>query len=508
VSALSVWRIAERAAAGRYHIRVNASTAVPENSPRLAHWAKIASAVLLSAYFLCFAWDGLGARWAEDDMMNLYGAWKPGPWQLLLAQFRPWHGDYRPLGGAFYEVLFSLFGLNPLPYRVAILLLLGFNLWLIYRLARLLGCGELGSAVAVILAAYHAGLGSLHYVTDVIYDILCFTFYLGAFLYYASIRRRGRLLGGWESATFFGLFLCALNAKEMALTLPLVLLAYEAFYHWPAEWSWSGARAWLLGPGRIALCAVPLNLLYLYGKKFGPDPLMKMPAYQPVFALDRWVTFQTTCIKDLLFRVAPVGALGLLFTWTLLTWLAWRYDRPVLRFCWAFLIIAPLPIEFLEGRYQASLYIPFAALAVFAATVLVDVADAAARFLASLPILRRLGRGIPLAVLLIAALIPYVRINWRIRNTFVHDAMVSQGPLTWKVIQQFRAFKPKAPPGSSVLILNDPFHGFDELFIASLCLGDRSITVHLQNMDRLPPEEIANAPHVLAHQDGELVQIR
>ena len=132
-----------------------------------------------------FAWDGLSARWAADDMMNLYGAWKPGPWQLLLSQFRPWHGDYRPMGGAFYEVLFAMFGLNPLPYRVAVLLLLAFNLWLIYRIARLLGCDELRAAVAVVLAAYHAGLGCLHYNTDVIYDILCFTFYLSAFLYYA-----------------------------------------------------------------------------------------------------------------------------------------------------------------------------------------------------------------------------------------------------------------------------------------------------------------------------------
>ena len=249
----------------------------------------------------------------------------------------------------------------------------------------------------------------------------------------------------------------------MAVTLPVALLAYEAFYHRPAKWSWSGMRAWLFGPGRLALCAVPLNLAYLYGKKFGPDALMNMPAYQPVFTLERFLTFQTNCITDLLFRARPIGPLGLLFTWTLLTWLAWRNDRPVLRFCWAFLIVAPLPIEFL-GRYQAALYIPFAALAVFAATVLVDVADAAARFLASLPVLRRLGRDIPLAALLIAALFPYVRANWRIRNTVMCiSAMVSQGPLTWKVIQQFRAVQPKVPPGSSVLILNDPFQSYDEV---------------------------------------------
>jgi hypothetical protein len=487
---------------------VIASTAVRETSHALPRWRKIASAILLAAYFLRFAWDGLHARWADDDMMNIYLAWQPGPWQLLLSQIRVWRGGYRPLGGAFYEALYAVFGLNPLPYRVAILLLLGFNLWLIYRLARLLGCGELPSAAAVILAAYHAGLGSLHYNTDAVYDILCFTFYLGALLYYICIRRRGRLLGGWEGVAFFGLYLCALNAKEMALTLPVVLLAYEAFYHRPAKWNWSGARAWLFGPGRLALCAAPLNLLFLYGKKFGPDAMLSMPAYQPAFTLDRFLTFQTTSIGQYLLRTTPVGTLGALTAWTLLTWLAWRSDKPVLRFCWAMLIVAPVPIEFLVGRYQACLYIPFAALAIFAATALVDAADEAAQSLARLPVLRRLGRNFALAALLIAALVPYARVNWRLRNTLVHHAMLIQGPLTWKAIQQFRAVKPQIPPNSSVAILNDPLQGFDELYVASLCLGDRSLRIHLQNVSNLSAEEISRMSHVLAYQNGELVQIR
>jgi hypothetical protein len=171
------------------------------------------------------------------------------------------------------------------------------------------------------------------------------------------------------------------------------------------------------------------------------------------------------------------------------------------------LIVAPLPIEFL-GRHQAALYIPFAALAVFAAAVLVDTANAAARFLASLPILRRLGRRVPLAALLIAALIPYARANWRLRNTLIHQAMVTQGPLTWKTIQQFQALKPKVRPRSNVVILNDPFGTFDELFIASLCLGDRSLQIHVQSVSHLPPEEIAKTPYVFTYQDGELVQLR
>jgi len=107
--------------------------------------------------------------------------------------------------------------------------------------------------------------------------------------------------------------------------------------------------------------------------------------------------------------------------------------------------------------------------------------------------LRQYGRFLSAiyAVLLMAALIPYACANWTIRNTLIHHSMVTQGPLTWKAIQQYRAVKPKVPPGSSVVILNDPFHSFDELYIASLCLGDRSVMVHVQSVSHLPPEEIA-----------------
>jgi hypothetical protein len=86
--------------------------------------------------------------------------------------------------------------------------------------------------------------------------------------------------------------------------------------------------------------------------------------------------------------------------------------------------------------------------------------------------------------------------------------MVTQGPLTWKTIQQFRALKPKIRPGSNVVILNDPFNNFDELYIAGLCLGDRSLQIHVQSISHLPPEEIAKTPYVFTYQDGELVQLK
>jgi hypothetical protein len=450
----------------------------------IARWQRLATAALLSAYFLFFARDGLSARWAADDMMNLYGAWKPGPWKLLLSQFTLWRGEYRPMGGAFYAALFPWFGLDPLPYRVAILLILGLNVWLAYRAARLLGCHRIAATIAAAVISYHAGLGALHYNTDVIYDILCFTFYIGALAYYVSIRRRGRLPRAKETVVFFALFLCALNSKEMAVTLPVVLLAYEALYHTPERWNWPQIRAWLFGPGRIALGGAALNLLYIYGKKFGPDPLMNHPAYRPVFSLKRLVEFQTVSTGELFFR-NPVSTLGLLALWTALTWLAWREDRPLLRFCWAFMLLAPLPTEFLHGRYQASLYIQLFGWAIFASVIFVDLASGIARFLTRPRFLRGTER-IVLAVILALALRSWARLNYRIHGDYIRPAMAGQAPLTAEVIQQFQTLKPRVPPHSQVVFLKDPFPDSDMGFIASLCFGDRSVNVHLQRQSQLP----------------------
>ena len=438
-------------------------------------------------------------------MMNLHFAWQPGPWRLLLSQVTPWRGDYRPMGSAFYATFFHLFGFDPLPYRIAILLLLGLNVWLAYRFARMLGCGETAATLAAAVVAYHGGLGSLHYNPDTIYDILCFSFYFGAFTFYAAVRRRGRLLAGPEMAAFLALFLCALNSKEIAVSLPVAVLVFEALYHPPGRWNWKEARAWLFGPGRAALCAAALTLVCIYGKKYGPDGLLHSPAYQPVFSLGRILGFQKMWIPELFF-LNGIGTLGLLVLWVGLTWLAWRSRRPVLRFCWVFLLVAPLPIEFLEGRDQASLYVPFAGWAVFAAVVALDAAGWAAGLLSKAPGLRALGPRVLLAALLAAALIPWVRVNRRAQKLYVHPAMMIQGQITQPVLREFAALRPRVPPHSQVVFLQDPFDGWDMVFIAELSFGDRTVKVHLQRMENLPPSELAKMRQ-FTWEGGKLLQL-
>ena len=472
-------------------------------------------APFLFAWFVFFSWDGLRAHFSPDDMMNIDSFyWTPGPWRLLVSQFLLWRGYYRPMGGLFYLPILSGWGLNPLPYHVALSVVLLVNVWLAYRLARLLGADWPAAALAALVACYHAGLGNLYYNTAFVYDALCGCFYFGALLYYVRIRAGGRFPGARQTLVFAALLVCALNSKEMALTLPAALLAYEWCYQRPLG----------RGAARVVGLAGILVLLDLFGKIWGVDALTGMEGYRPVFSLQRVHDFQRIFLRDAAFLHAGWG--GILAFWAVLTYLAWRPGaRTVLRFCWLFLLLAPLPIEFLPGKSQACLYIPMIGGAIFAAVVLVDVGRATAGFLSREPLFRRLGRnwwgGPPgprpapppaclspalLAILLLAAVFYWGRVNLNRKLVDAKPVMAALGRQTAEVIEQFRELNPHVSPGSHVVFLDDPFQEWDMLFIADLWFRDRSITVHLQKKTPLTPAQLAKIPFWFDYRNGRLMR--
>lgn len=202
--------------------------------------------LLVVGYFLYFTSDGLRAYFNHDDLMNLYVAWTAPLKNLVKAALLLPSAVDRPLGGLFYTVIYKLAGFNPVPFRIAVFALLIANIWLTYETARrLTGSRETG-AVAALLAAVHARFAALYYDTGVVYDALCYTFYFATFLDYLRIRGQGVIPGTRQMVTLAVLFACTIDSKEMAVTVPLSLLAYELVYHWPTlrsageiwPWSW------------------------------------------------------------------------------------------------------------------------------------------------------------------------------------------------------------------------------------------------------------------------------
>jgi hypothetical protein len=465
-------------------------------------WRKVAFAGLVLAYFLYFNLEGLWAHFGADDMMNMSKYWRLGPGTVLLDFLLPSRGGYRPTAGFYYRPLLSAFGLNPVPFHAVLLAILAGNLYLVYRFAVRLGTTELQAALAALVVAYHVGLSNLYYDTAYVYDVLCFSFYMGAFLCYTRVRVQGRLPGAAETALVLGMYLCALNAKEMALTLPIVLLAYEVIYHAPPTWS----VRWLSGPARVTLYCAAMNLVYLYGKAFGGDAMMNVGAYRPELSLRRLFTFEKASLDSLFLQSQAFNWKGVVFLWLLLAYLAWRRPRPALRFCWVFLMITPLPLALLEGRGAACLYIPLAGWAIFGAIVLTDLASSAARFLASEPGFRRAGSAPLYAAILCASIFYWAKENDYQRRNFVRPALADVGRQSAMVLEQMRALNPRVKSGSHVAFRNDPFRDWDMLFIAELWFRDHSLQFHILNKTPLPPEELAKMT-VFDFQDGRILQL-
>jgi hypothetical protein len=460
----------------------------------------------IGAYFLFLNWDSLRVRFVEDDMMNMAGYWRAGPWHLLSSQFAIWRGVYRPMGGVFYVPLLRGFGLNPAPFHAVYLALLLANVYLVYRFARVLGCAQLASGLAALIPCYHVGMAILYYAMSNVYDVLCCLFYLWAFAFYAQIRQRDRLLRSWERALFLLLFLCALNSKEMAVTLPVILLAYEAIYHGlPGK---RGFVTWLCGPASIAILAAILSAVYIYGRVLGPEGLATQAAYAPVFSMHRVWIFQMEALNTLMIFWKPFSRVQVVVFWVAILYAAFRRRRPALRFCCVFLFVTPLPVEFLAGRGEATLYLPMAAWAVIVAAVFVDVARAFSKFLGAEPMFRHAGRRACFAVIVVAGVAWWTYANHRIKKSEIDVQMAAAGKVTGAVIQQLRDLHPDVRPGSQIVFLDDPFQEYDMAFIAELYFRDPSISIRLGRKTPLSPQELARVDHVFTFAEGKLMQIR
>lgn len=471
-------------------------------------YRKAAAVALVGAYFLFFAADGLRAHWAPDDMMNMAGYWEHGWGWALYSQFLIAGNAYRPAGALFYLPLFGLFGLEPFPFRAVIFVLLAANVVLFYRLARRLGTHEATAGIAALVMSYHAGLAELFYRTSAVYDVLVCFFCLATFLYYLRVREEGRVTSGWQALILLLLFLCALNSKEIAATLPLLLLAYEGVYHPPGIWSRRDLGRWLWVNNRIVLIGVALDLLYVFGKTRGDGAMTKMEAYRPVFTLGRMIEFHRNALAELFYQSDPLSR-GTLFALAfVITYLAWRKRRPDLRFYWFWILITPLPIEFLLGRTSFCLYLPLVGYSLLAATLFVDMARGISEWLAKEPVFARVRQPLLFGTLIALGVAVFVSSTAQQKRTEVAPRLARHGSRTWSIIQQIRAIGLQPREGDRIVFINDPYEGWDMLFIAELTFHRRGLRIWLGNKTPLSETQVAEMDHVLSFEDNKLRLVR
>ncbi len=82
------------------------------------------------------------------------------------------------------------------------------------------------------------------------------------------------------------------------------------------------------------------------------------------------------------------------------------------------------------------------------------------------------------------------------------------GQVTWAVINEITALRPRVRPHSRVVFENDPFNGWDMVFIAEAWFRDRTLEYRLTRKTPLSSEELARADYIFTFDGHRLKQTR
>ena len=184
---------------------------------------QIASLMLVALVLICYA-NSLGNEFVFDDL------------QVVLVDGRPDHlvrmltSSYRPLRNLSYAMDFVIWGARPLGFHVTNIAIHAANTILVFWLVRrLTGNRLIASFLAASLFAVHPiQTDAVTYISGR-RDVLFALFYIGAFHAYLSYAMK-------RSLKYFGLFLVlwvlSLMSKEMAVSLPVVVFAWNFCDGW------------------------------------------------------------------------------------------------------------------------------------------------------------------------------------------------------------------------------------------------------------------------------------
>ena len=416
---------------------------------------------MIAGVFLAFAGDGLRGYFTPDDMMNLYGAC-----------FRRLAESDRPVGALFYRALFTAFGLNPLPYRIACFVILSANLALLYVLCLKLSGSREVAALACLLGAYHAHLADLYYSTGTVYDLLCFLFYFGALALYIQVRERAL---PWRILVL-ALYLCALGAKEMAVTLPLFLAIYDLIYYPPAPRLASAFR-WAARELRRLWPFALLTAAFILYKTTGPARMTANADYLPSFSWQVLTANWRHYSYDLFYGAIQFTGLRIVLLWVVVLALVLALRKRDLRFAACVILLGILPVVLIAERGFYAIYLTLPGWYLLAAQSLTTARQR---------LLPRAGAAAPaLLFLLVAACL--VPLHWRQKprgNSWVAEAYESVR-CTLQPLAHYAV-----PRGGKVLVLNDPYPADDNILLAMfrITFRDESIQVrHPKIASAAPP---------------------
>ncbi len=429
-------------------------------------------ALVICAYFLALAGHGLSAGFTTDDLVNLTAYWNQPLAALVKANILYFSPAYRPMGALFYRPMFALVGFWPFPYRVFCFVLLIGNLGLIWLAIRYVTRSSEIAALSTLIGAFHPRLVDLYWNNGAIYDILCFTFYFGALLYYVRSRRAGPILNVRGAAVFMVLYVGALNSKEMAVTLPVLLALYELIYFPPAMFEARQVGKWAATNCRMAVTAGVLTVPYVWAKLLPQSVFTQLPAFHRDVTPEQFLATYGAYLDTLFYRDHWFGEIQTAVLLAAMLGIALLLRSRHLAFAWSMILVSVLPVAFIPMRAAYVLYIPLAGWSLYAAALLVALRDVVlrSRKLAGTALWRQFALFLLVLVLLLRA--------YRVQRLRMYGELTLGQPVIRSLLAGLDRLNPKFPHGTRILVVNDPLpHPYEFLLLLRLYCGDRTLEV-------------------------------
>jgi hypothetical protein len=295
------------------------------------------------------------------------------------------------------------------------------------------------------------------------------------------------------------LFSAALNAKEVAATLHVILIVFEIVYASPTArrpWRCTGAASAILATLVLAGAAAVV--------KPGPNSdFYGNPFYRQNFGWLRYLQNNGSFLDDLtlhrhgFFGPALTGAL--LVAAPVLSLLS---RRKHLIFAALFAIVTPLPVSFIPPRGFYSVYIAYFGWALLGSGCIVLARD----WLWPSPSLRAVA---PIAT---AVALMFAFIRWQKRDPIVFDTNFRKDAARERIrltILDLRRVRPCPARGGRVLFLHDrwPSGQYGAVFAARLVCNDPDLDVDLAWIlaDYHKPVDISKYNYVIDYRDGQIV---
>lgn len=439
---------------------------------KLSRVLAFAAGVGLFAWFVFLIRGGLASWFSADDLMNTHIYWTR-PWSALLkANLAFWSSFYRPAGGLFYKSIYTLWGFHPLPFHIVALVFLSVNFALLALVVWQLTGSRWAALIALLLVGINPSFSAAYFDTGNIYDVLAYTFFWGGFALYVHFRRSGRLLGWGRLALVFCLFVAALDAKEISVSLPVAVALYELIWHSPANWKLAELWRWIRQEGRFALIGGLADGAYIIGKRHGPESLWLVGAYQPHYSVATYFQSLSRYLCQLIYKpvtISPWQMAGLLVAMLALAAIA---RRRCLLWGVGFIAVSVLPLAFILRRSGSAYLVPSVGWAVYAGGLFTWLLESIA---GRRVWLRNVAQVVLLAALVVA-LAHWQRKSFRIEAGQAH----AEQARFHRYIDQIHALIPAPRRGAHILLLSDAEgrDDYDVCFVIRLYYGDPKLEVH------------------------------